>query len=83
MTRTPDDTNTPVTYSREEARLIREALHQESKAMVCPRCGGNLALGQPAAAGGTVPPVWEVRCEQCRRSLFVSDLPATRRPKEG
>jgi len=51
--------------------------------MVCPRCGGNLSLGQPAAAGGTVPPVWEVRCEQCRRSLFVSDLPATRRPSQG
>lgn len=74
-----DDHQTPVTYSKDEARQIREAVNDRTKPLVCPRCGLALGVSPPVAGGGTVETVWELRCDDCRRSLLVTAPPPGRR----
>ncbi len=75
-----DTRNTPVTYSREEALQIRTIVGDASKALVCPLCGGELKIGHPIAGGGTVNPVWEVRCVVCHRSAYATEIAEQYRP---
>ncbi len=72
--------DTPVTYSRAEAAKVREIVSTEDQALICPRCDGELKVGFPVAAGGTIKPVWEVRCQACHRSAYVMQVGHRHRP---
>ena len=72
--------DTPVTYSREEAARVREIVGTDDQTLICPRCGDELKVGFPVAAGGTVQPVWEVRCQGCHRSAYVLQVGRRHRP---
>ena len=76
-----DTRDTPVTYSREEATQVRDVMKSEDLPLICPRCGGELAIGDPVAGGGTIHPVWEIRCLGCHRSAYVTEVSDRRRPK--
>lgn len=79
----PAERDTPVTYSRDEATRIRTLVADPDAALVCPRCGGMLEVGQPIASGGTMHPVWEIHCLACRRVVYATRVAATRRtPRE-
>ena len=75
--------DTPVTYSREEAVQIRSIVGDASVPLVCPRCSGQLRIGYPIAAGGTVHPVWEVRCQKCHRAAYATEVAEGHRPSSG
>lgn len=72
--------DTPVTYSRDEALQIRTIVGDASNALECPLCGGELKIGYPIAGGGTVDPVWEVRCLGCHRSAYATEIAEQNRP---
>jgi hypothetical protein len=65
------DSITPVTFSREELRVIRESFGKGKTPPVCPLCGGLLKVVGPAG-GDEGPTVWQVECERCRRAAFIS-----------
>ena len=72
--------DTPVTYSREEATRIRAIVADASHPLVCPRCAGDLRIGFPIAAGGTIQPVWEIRCQGCHRAAYATEIADTHKP---
>jgi hypothetical protein len=65
------DSITPVTFSREEIRTIRESFAGGGQPPLCPLCGGLLKVVGPAG-GDEGPTVWQVECEPCRRAAFIS-----------
>ncbi len=65
------DSMTPVTFSREELRTIRESFGSGGTPPVCPVCGGLLKVVGPAG-GDKGPTVWQIECEPCRRAAFIS-----------
>ncbi len=65
------DSITPVTFSREEIRLIRQMVGVAEEPSICPRCGSKLQVVGPEG-GGTLPTVWHVECLPCRRAAFIS-----------
>lgn len=67
----PRDSLTPVTFSREELRTIRESFRSGGAPPVCPLCGGLLKVVGPAGADDA-PTVWQIDCEPCRRTAFIS-----------
>ncbi len=64
------DSITPVTFSREELRTIRESVTGEGTPG-CPLCGGPLIVVGPAG-GDDGPTVWQVTCKPCRRAALIS-----------
>lgn len=66
---------TPVTFTRQQAQVIRIALRMGRPLPPCPHCGAALTTSDPIAGGGTVGPVWQVLCEDCGRSAFLTELP--------
>ncbi len=75
-----DTRDTPVTYSRDEAQRIRAIVSDASRALECPLCQGKLKIGYPIAGGGTVHPVWEVRCQDCHRAAYATEIADQHRP---
>jgi hypothetical protein len=73
------DRRTPVTFTRQQAQVIRTALRMGKPLPPCPHCGEVLATGDPIAGGGTVGPVWQIVCEACGRAAFLTELPDGRR----
>ncbi len=69
-------------YSPEEAAQIRKALVTPDAPMLCPRCGSHLDMGGPVAGGGSMAIVWQFRCDACRRSIMVRDVPEHRQSGE-
>ncbi len=65
------DSITPVTFSREELRVIRESFGSGSTQPVCPLCGGLIKVVGPAGKDDR-PTVWQIECEPCRRAAFIS-----------
>jgi hypothetical protein len=65
---------TPITFTRQQAQVIRTALRLGKPLPPCPHCGAVLATGDPIAGGGTVGPVWQVHCDECGRSAFLTEL---------
>lgn len=63
---------TPVPFAHEEMAAIRKAFSEGVMALQCPRCGATLEVGQPLGAGGTIPPVHEIRCDGCKRSVLAA-----------
>ena len=67
------ESNTPVTFSREERVDIREMLTTWDKPSVCPRCEGSLRVeevgGEPFAGK------LYVSCEHCYRTAFIPIQP--------
>lgn len=80
MNDTPKNRRTPVTFSRDDSDSIREMLATPDAPLQCPRCEGQLQVGQPAAAGGTIEPAWEIRCAECHRVTYVGRIPKERHP---
>ena len=71
----PESPDTPSRFSRQETAHIQQMIVTPDAPIVCPRCGGELELGEPLAAGHSVATVWEVKCASCQRSALVRDLP--------
>jgi hypothetical protein len=75
------DGHTPAVFSREEVHGIREALGTGAKAQ-CPHCRSALVVHGPVAGGGTQGPVWQVRCEGCRRVAMIREVSGSRRTRK-
>ncbi len=71
--------DTPVTFSRTESDEIRRVAVTADELLVCPRCGADLTVREPA--GRSARTIWEVRCTSCHRSAFVTEVAEGRRPK--
>ncbi len=69
---------TYIPFSPDDAVAIRQMVATPDTRMPCPICGAGLTIGTPISVGDTIPPLWDVCCEICRRHLFVRDLPAHR-----
>ena len=69
----PDEFDTPVTFSREEVRELREILGKDLP-LRCPHCDSSLKVRGPVAGGGTVGPVWHAGCDACHRGAFVAEV---------
>ena len=74
---------TPVTFTNEEAKLIRDAMGRQSVSVSCPRCGKALAIGERLAREGSLGSSFEVRCKPCHRVAIITEVPGTRRPASG
>lgn len=59
-------------YATRHAELIREMLLNPEMPVACPRCGGELVLGQARERRGDT--VREVRCTRCRRCVVITGL---------
>ena len=57
----------------EEVEQIRKLIATHDATIACPRCGKELATSLPLAGGGTMAVVWELRCEECRLRVTISD----------
>ena len=68
----PEDSHTPVTFSRAEVRKIREMLNTADKPAACPRCEEKLKVDGPIKGRGPLDGCFYVRCQTCRRSAFIS-----------
>ena len=73
--------NTPVTFSSEEVRLIRDMMGTPRARVACPLCGETLMLVGPITSEGTVGPTLEVTCRPCHRSAIITEAPGPRRPE--
>ena len=69
---------TPVTFTHEEAREIREAMGKSLTRVDCPRCGKALTISAPIDRGGSVGVTFEVLCGPCRRIAIIAEVPGTR-----
>ena len=76
----PDKHDTPVTFSRSEMREIRATLGRDEEAQ-CPHCTSPLTMRGPVAGDGTQGPVWFVRCDECHRAAFITDVPGSHTPE--
>ena len=76
-----EGSDTPVTFSRDEAQEIRRILTATDAEFVCPCCGSGLEIGGPVGGGDSTRSVCEVRCPPCYRSLYVRDLPESQHQK--
>ena len=74
---------TPVTFTREDAKKIREALGKSHAGAVCPQCGEPLTISEPVTSEGSLGVSFEVRCEPCHRVAIISEVPGTRRSDSG
>ncbi len=77
------DRRTPTQFSVKEAARIQQLVVTENAQLVCPRCGGELSMGDPIAGGHSIAMVWEVGCPACRRSIMIRDLPEKTRSSLG
>ena len=66
----PEDSQTPVTFSREEIAEIRVMLTTWDGPPVCPKCQGDLRVEEPDVEElkGRV----SLKCDICNRTAFVS-----------
>ncbi len=71
---------TPVTFTHEEARRIREVLSKSPTAAPCPKCGGAMVISEPISREGSLGVSFEVRCDPCHRVAIITEVPGTRRP---
>ena len=62
-------------FSHAETLRIREMIATPGARLRCPRCDGELNSDMPVAGGHSIAAVWEFRCDACRRTLMVQDLP--------
>ncbi|MFQ6046329.1 MAG: response regulator [Gemmatimonadales bacterium] len=62
-------------FSPDESARIRESIVTPGAPLACPRCGSQLHIGEPLAAGGSIAAPWELHCEFCMRSMIVRELP--------
>ena len=79
----PKFRETPVTFTRQEAREIREAMGGSLTRVDCPCCGNVLIISDPINREGSVGATFEVRCEPCHRVAVITEVPGTRRPEPG
>ena len=61
-------------YSAEDAARIRVMIKTPGTRVTCPSCEQEFTSASPIAGGGTVASVFELRCESCDQSVFLSDL---------
>ena len=74
--------HTPVTFTREEARQIRELISTPNARVKCPRCGEEMELKGPIAVQGKLGPMFQVSCSPCHRSAIITESTGTRGPVE-
>ena len=66
---TPSET--PVTFTRDEAKRIRALLKTLPNRVYCPRCGDTLTLSEPGPSERDGHVAYEVICEPCRRAALI------------
>ncbi len=71
-----DHSDTPVTFSREEIAEIRVMLATWNKPPTCPRCEGDLSVGESGL--GELEGQVYLMCHACNRAAFVSREPPQR-----
>ena len=76
-----EPSDTPVTFSREEVRQIRDLMATPRARVACPLCGETLLLVGPLADVGSQGPLYEVTCRPCHRSAIITEAPGLRRPE--
>ena len=64
---------TPVSYSREELKQIREMLANELSVR-CPNCGAELQSGGVYDARDSQQDVWALVCDPCNRMAILRDV---------
>jgi hypothetical protein len=74
-----EQSNTPVPFSHEEVRCIREVLSTSDIHPTCPLCDGKLKITGPEGGGSAMPTVWRVECPPCNRAAIFADLPRDHR----
>ena len=71
----PKFRETPVTFTREEARVIRHAMGRSMARVDCPCCGSVLFISDPIDRGGSVGASYEVSCGPCHRFAVITEVP--------
>jgi len=66
---------TPVSYTREELRQIRDMLSNKLP-IRCPECGGELESGGVYDARDSQQDVWALVCSPCNRMAILRDVTA-------
>ncbi|UCG88218.1 MAG: hypothetical protein JSW71_06645 [Gemmatimonadota bacterium] len=69
----PEDSRTPVTFSRKEIAEIHKMLTTWDKPPVCPRCESSLRV-EESGLGELKGHVY-LKCHACNRTAFVSREP--------
>ncbi len=77
-----DQRNTPMTFSRDEMRLIRDMMATPRARLACPLCGETLLLIGPIIGDGTWGRMFEVTCKPCSRTSVITEAAGTSRPEE-
>lgn len=82
----PQQSTSPVTFSPEESREIRERLSSREESPLCPRCGSTLRVDCvevrkrikliPFTSVVTVAGTrWHAWCQPCHRAAVLNELP--------
>ena len=74
---------TPVTFTHEEARAIREAMGKSLVSVECPRCGTQMKVSDPMKREGSMGVSYEVSCGPCHRVAIITEVPGTRQSDPG
>ena len=57
-------------YAEDDSRTLRERFRAHEE-LSCPGCGGEVTAA-PYAGGGTIAPIYEIRCDVCRLSVMAA-----------
>jgi len=74
--------NTPVIFSRDELRHIRQLMKTPRARVYCPRCGETLVMAGPIVGEGAERRCYELVCRPCHRSAVITEAPWTDLPSE-
>jgi hypothetical protein len=72
-----------VSFSRDQARKIREQLGADGPPVACPICGEPLEVEGPIASGGTLSAIVHVTCVPCRHTAVITEAGGTRQLELG
>ncbi len=72
-----------MSFSREEARGIREQIGAHGVRVDCPICGEPLEIEGPIGGVGSLGPIFHVTCFPCRHSAVVAEVSESRQLELG
>ena len=72
MSETPEDLKTPVSYSKDEVRKLRELMSAD-RLLECPRCGDVLHDVSEVESPSNQVGLFVVNCHSCNRMAFLPE----------